>query len=127
MLGFKAKFSGIYEWGVGWLSDEKRDAWRSFFRNLDDIFWSYHTSGNSEYLVTTGGCIYLHPMDVELALHVIGRVHSCKDGIQTEIFPEIDHLKEILTGVADACGGSVEFSDAKVYSIPDPEFNRDHE
>jgi hypothetical protein len=41
-------------------------------------------------------------------------------GEMVEVFPEVEELKEILTGAANACGGIVEFSDMVFGNIEDP-------
>lgn len=126
----KAKFTGLYEWGPGWLSSGIKDAWYDFFRSVDRIirpsFWTYlekNVFTQTQYLVGTGGSIFLHPMDV----CYVG--HSCmvskrlnERGVFEETAPEIDELKEILTGAANACGGIVEFSDVAFTEVNEPTY-----
>ncbi len=121
---FRARFRGLYEWGVGWLSEDKRNAWNKFFESINDNFWSYHTRGDSKYLVTTGGSVYLHPMDVKLVCTSEVLSYSVKDGERIEEHMEIEALKKILSGAAEACGGSVEFSEVSVVEIKNPEYER---
>ena len=128
---FKARFYGIYEWGRGWMSIEKQEAWDSWFGNLKSTmnpsFWSYFDSESftrAKYLVCSSGSVYLHPMDVSCIIHTSTVTKKLVNGVWKETFPELDELKEILTGVANACGGGVEFSDVTVGDLPDPKFGR---
>lgn len=127
----KARFTGLYAWGQGWLSGRIAETWNDYFRNLDKIvkpsFWSYferkNTFSTSQHLVGTSGSVFLHPMDLSYVGHsnlVSTRIND--RGIEEEIFPEIDELKEILTGAANACGGIVEFSNISAVEMAEPSY-----
>lgn len=64
---------GLYEWGIGYVSRDKYNAWQKFWDSIADtkmllgeelFFWRVMKPGNdygSHMLVTTGGSIYVHP------------------------------------------------------------------
>lgn len=65
---------GVYEWGLGYASREKYNAWQAFWNDIVDtkklkgkelFFWRVmkpDSDCESHMLVTTGGSIYVHPM-----------------------------------------------------------------
>lgn len=126
VYAIKARFSGMYEWGVGWLSGEQKKAWDEYFENLAQtkrpIFWGYYKRNSAQYLVSTGGSVYLHPMSVDAYLHGNVTTKEMKGGVWVEVFGDVDELKEILTGAAEACGGSVEFSQMAISLVKDPQW-----
>lgn len=126
VIAFKARFSGMYQWGSGW-TDITRDRWNGFFegmaKSVQPVFWRYFKTGGAsdpQYLVSTSGSVYLHPMIVQ---YVGSSETVCTKGLTgEEAFPEIDELKEILTAAANACGGRVEFSEVVRCEIDTPRF-----
>ena len=131
IAAMKVLFSGIYDWGTGWVSSEKEEAWKDWFENLgstvDPSFWSYFDSDGfvrGKYLVCSSGSVYLHPREMSCVTHANVVTKEKVDGRWMETFPELEELKEILAGAANACGGIVEFSDIAVGDIEDPVFSR---
>ena len=129
-IAFKVRFAGLYEWGGGWISGSKAEAWNSWFENLDSAVkpshWGYcrRDSGVvSQHLVCASGSVYLHPLEMSCVMQnsVISRKYV--NGEWVEIYPEVEELKEILTGAANACGGIVEFSDITFGELPTPKFS----
>lgn len=129
-IAIKVRFYGLYEWGKGWVSGDIAQRWRDYFGSLntakDVCFWRYfeceESCGKVGYLVSTGGSIYLHPMQCDYIGSKIGSSYRFDAGKQVEIFPDIDELKEILIGAAKACGGRVEFSEVSIADIPTPKW-----
>ena len=130
VVALKAEFSGLYEWGVGWLSEEKNKAWDAWFENLTSNMhpshWEYfvrdHGGLASQNLVCINGCVFLHPMGITCVLHPTIITKKNVDGSWIDVVPEIDELKEILKGAAKACGGDVKFSEVVDCYIDDPKF-----
>lgn len=64
----------LYEWGLGYISREKYNAWQKFWDSIADtkmllgeelFFWRVMKPDDDcgcHMLVTTGGTIYVHPM-----------------------------------------------------------------
>lgn len=123
VLAFRASFDGLYEWGRGWISHEKAEAWRKYFLGLEGYtFWDIHCNSRKDtmYLVGNGCSVYLHPMDITAVAHKMGKTSHFEDGKEVEDFMDIDELKEILAGAAKACGGTVRFSEIVTSEIPTP-------
>ena len=128
VYAMKAKFTGLYEWGTGWLSTKIADAWHSYFKEINKTgrfsFWKYFERGEfvpSQHLITVDGNVFLHPMDVcYLGNSSIVTKRANEKGEMVEVFPEVEELKDILIGAANACGGIVEFSDMVFGNIEDP-------
>ena len=36
VYAMKARFTGLYEWGKGWLDTRMEETWYDYFRNLDE-------------------------------------------------------------------------------------------
>lgn len=65
----------VYEWGLGFVSHSKQDTWQKFWDSIADTkmllgeelyFWRVMKPSNDSgcyMLVTTGGAIYVHPMN----------------------------------------------------------------
>ena len=127
IYAIKARFSGIYEWGVGWLSVKQNEAWDEYFEKLAQtkrpIFWGYYKRENAQYLVSTSGSVYLHPMSVVAYLQSNVVTKEMKGGVWVEVFGDVDELKEIMKGAAEACGGSVEFSQMAISLVKDPQWS----
>ena len=128
VYAMKAKFTGLYEWGTGWLAKGIADTWYDYFRDLEytvePSFWSYFERGGaikSQHLISVYSNVFLHPMDVcYLGESTIVTKRANEKGEMVEVFPEVEELKEILTGASNACGGIVEFSDMVFGNIEDP-------
>lgn len=103
-------FANIYEWGEGW-SQETAKKWHDYLENYKGIYWDYFRDSKelygSDYLVSTGGAIFLHPMDFHAVLRSSGgrsrRGHD--DELEDYFGGELDELKELCEGLAQACGG----------------------
>lgn len=131
-VGMRARFTGLYEWGQGWLSLDIRDKWNRYFRSAVNVvgrhsFWHYTERDDGlldpcRYLVSAGGSVYLHPMDVKYCGTREGVSFKYEGGRHVETVPEIDELKEILIGAAEACGGLVEFTELSFSEIPEPKW-----
>lgn len=115
----KGTFHDIYKWGVGFVSQKAYNSWKNYWPSIDTIFWHYFATDNDcQYLVETGGSIYLHPMDFTLVLQKIGGSYRRdKNGNEYEIFPEIEELDEICSKCAEACGGTFEMSPLKIVEV----------
>lgn len=101
-------FDGLYEWGKGW-DFETASSWRKFWDTYNGCYWSFfkeeHSYGDSHYLVSTHGSIFLHPMDF----------HAVLSGPNAGVMSE---LKEACERCAEACGGTFGFS----YRVAEVEF-----
>lgn len=103
-------FANIYQWGEGW-SQETAQKWHDYLENYKGIYWHYFRdskkSYGTDYLVSTGGSIFLHPMDFHAVLHSSG-AKSCRghnDDLEDYFGGELDELKKLCTELAEACGG----------------------
>ena len=129
-IAIRARFSGLYEWGKGWLSGDIAKKWNEYFHALnssgDRCFWKYVGRdaiwGECQHLVSTGGSIYLHPLQCNYVGSSSVDSYRFDAGKRVEVFPEIEELREILIGAAKACGGQVEFSDVSTANVPIPEW-----
>lgn len=118
LIIIKGTFHGIYEWGVGFVSQDAYSRWNAYWLSLDAIFWHHFATEDCQYLVGTGGSIYLHPMDFTLVLQKIGGSYRRdKNGNEYEIFPEIEELDEICSKCAEACGGTFEMSPLRIVEV----------
>lgn len=103
-------FANIYQWGEGW-SQETAKKWHAYLENYKGIFWHYSRDerglGGSDYLISTGGSIYLHPMDFRAVLHSSGGKcpRGNNDDLEDYFGGELDELKKLCTELAEACGG----------------------
>lgn len=129
VITMKARFSGLYTWGVGWNDDSIAKSWDDYFKNLevlvDPSFWTFLDAGeqhlHAKYLVCTDGCVYLHPMEIIYVGHSSVTSYTIdENGRKIPTHPVVDELKKILAGAANACGGTVEFSEISTHEIPDP-------
>lgn len=105
-------FSGLYEWGKGWVSSEASNAWNEFLENLNATYWHsvlVEDFDKTWYLVGTHGSVYLHPMDFNAVFHNCG-VHSADDF-------SCEELEEICKELAQACGGTFELAVSKPLHI----------
>lgn len=132
VVAIKARFTGLYGWGKGWLDKRIKETWYDYFRNLEDTvkpsLWSYFERGEaikSQHLISVDSNVFLHPMDVcYLGNSSIVTKSANEKGEMVEVFPEVEELKDILTGAANACGGIVEFSDMVFGNIEEPIIKR---
>lgn len=128
VVAMKARFTGLYEWGKGWIDKRMEETWYDYFSNLEYTvsphFWSYFKRGKfipSHHLVSVDCNVFLHPLEVVYIGHSsIVTKRANEKGDLVEVFPDIEELKEILTGAANACGGIVEFSDIVFGEMKDP-------
>lgn len=112
LIRIRGVWNDIYGWGTGYYSQEKYLAWKNFWQNptLKDgkkpIFWKAFIEDkgycDNEYLVTTSGSIYLHPMDFTTILKSCG----VSDGNGNHFKSEIDELKNLCEVVAEKCDGT---------------------
>lgn len=103
-------FANIYQWGEGW-DTETAQRWNDYLENYKGIYWSYFRDGKrsygTDYLVSTQGSIYLHPMDFRAVLHSCGgkSPRGNDDPLEDYFGGELDELKRLCEGLAQACGG----------------------
>lgn len=102
-------FANIYEWGEGWPQDVAK-RWHDYLENYKGIYWHYYrekSCGGTDYLISTGGNIFLHPMDFRAVLHSSGvKCPRGNDDMLEDYFGgELDELKALCEGLAEACGG----------------------
>lgn len=114
----KGVFHGIYRWGSGFVSQAAYNRWRNYWLSVDAIFWHHFATKDCQYLVGTGGSIYLHPMDFTLVLRKIGSQYSYdENGNKHEVFAEIEELDKICSKCAEACGGTFEMSPLRIVEV----------
>lgn len=114
----KGVFHGIYEWGRGFVSQDVYNRWKSYWLTLDATFWHHFFTKDCQYLVETGGSIYLHPMDFTLVLRKIGsQYRHDENGKRHEVFAEIEELDRICSECAKECGGTFEMSPLKIVEV----------
>jgi len=122
IITLKGTFNGLYRWGDGWDSATEKK-WNDYWRNqLKSYFWHFFEvhkgHGDAQYLVTTGGSIYLHPMNFSLVMQKFGGCyHYNEDGSKTEVHSEIEELQEICEECAAFCGGDFAIDQFKVTEI----------
>ena len=112
----KGVFKDIYFWGTGFVSVKASAKWGAFWaeqRDAPGCFWRTYIHDGTPYVVSTGGSVYMHPMDFDLVLHKLGS--SYQGG--REVFPEVDELVRICTKCAEECGGSFEMSPVRVAEV----------
>lgn len=103
-------FANIYQWGEGW-SQEVAQKWHDYLENYKGIYWHYFRdskkSYGTDYLVGTGGAIFLHPMDFRAVLHSSGAKcpRGNDDDLEDYFGGELDELKKLCTELAEVCGG----------------------
>ncbi len=105
-------FHDIYSLGQGFYTKEKAETWDKALDEIDDIFWKRFKdtpySWGTDYLVSTGGSIFLHPTDFNAILH------SC--GNSTDSF-NCKALKEVCEEIAKKCGGSFDLYVSKPFEV----------
>lgn len=106
-------FNDIYGWGKGFYTQEKARQWKEALEEVDDIFWKVFTDrkgyGDVNYLVSTGGSIFLHPMDFRAILHSSG-CHSA------DTF-DCNSLKTVCEKIAEHCGGTFSLKVSKPFEV----------
>ena len=122
-ISIKGVFSGIYEWGTGFVSREVRDKWNQFWKvefpkraEKNGWWWWKYANGDGfgecGHLSAIAGSVYLHPMDFSTTLISTGGVVciSLAEKTGKEYFNhfsgEISSLKKICEECAEFCGGS---------------------
>lgn len=120
VLNVRGVFANLYLWGEGWTSD-KKEQWDKYLENYKGIFWHAEKVKDIWRLITTGGCIYLHPIDFNAIIKVPAgkspRGHD--DELEDYCGGELDELYRLCDGLAKACGGQFI---SMVASITDAEF-----
>lgn len=108
VYGYKTQ--GVYEWGLGYVSQEKYNAWQKFWGNIADtkrlqgeelFFWRVIKPDGcgSHQLLTTGGSIYVHPMDGKGVVITYNEV---------EFDAALCELQTIMKACAKAVGCSID-------------------
>ena len=92
----KGTFYGIYEWGEGYL-DGKRSLWYEALGNVKDVFWKVVSRDDSQFLISIGGNVFLHPMGFN-AVFYNGGCHSADSF-------HCGALERICNKIAEHCGG----------------------
>ena len=115
----KGVFKGFYEWGPGWTVPEAAAKWREFWDNLSGVcHWRHFNDGRSDYLVSVGGSVFLHPMDFSLLHRQFGATKVCQDGADWKVrYDDIEELREVCERCAKHCGGSFELVDLRYREI----------
>lgn len=100
LIRVHGKWEGIYENGIGFVSDEACLKWKLFWEDDFSLWHSYLADIDELYLVSTDGCIRLHPTGFTTVLHDVGTLgHDFA-------FDEIQELKSLCEAVAEECGGT---------------------
>lgn len=119
---YKYKTHGIYEWGRGFVSGEIADRWHKFWEyiitngktpNTDGCvhLWSiFRGDIGCNILVTTGGSIYLHPINGEGVVKTINEVMP--DGVYAELCRLMNACVEYIGN-----GASVEMYTSKIRTV----------
>ena len=110
-------FSGLYEWGKGW-DIQSAMIWEEFWKTKKKYFWQYFVDkqnyGDTEYLVSTYGSIFLHPMSFSCVLN------RPSDNV-------IEELYYLCKECAEKCGGDfsmsvsyleVDFNNGRKINVP---------
>ena len=110
----KVEFKGLYSWGKGWESMDKCVQWKKFWQENGDGLWKHvaeRSSLKSEYLVSSSGSAYLHPMGFEMTLTGCGIMSG--DGSYLGF--EIEALYNLCKKCAGACDAqfTMEVSDER--------------
>ena len=117
MIDIKVTFDGLYCWGDGWVNSEVHRLWDEFLSNYKGIFWTHFKMpfSKNDQLVGTGGSVYLHPMDFQTYVKIIGS-SSCRG---RETFPCIEELIEFSNAIAKHCGGEATVEYVKLHEFND--------
>ena len=123
----KVEFKGIYSWGKGWESMDKYSQWCQFWKDNASGYWKRvvetDTPHESEYLVSTAGSAYLHPMGFEATLTSCGVMGG--DGSYLGL--EIEALYNLCRKCAEACDAqfTMEVSDEREVVLYSQEFKKE--
>lgn len=118
---YKYKTYGIYEWGRGFVSGEVADKWREFWNCVAKggrtpigrpvhMWRILHGDIGCDTLVSTGGSIYLHPMDGCGVVQVINEIAT--DGVYVELCRLMNACVEYIGN-----GASVEMYTSKIRTV----------
>lgn len=138
-IHFYGSFKGIYEWGHGYISDEKRELWNKFweeeFPKLDFWYWFKfipgETTGSCGTLVSILASIYMHPYAIHGILTSTGGHSGCslpeekhQYDYTFRFLEPIDQLRQICEACAQYCGSTFELKVTKEFDfdIPQEEF-----
>ena len=106
-------FDGIYGWGKGFYTPEQARKWEEALYEINDLFWKLvvepHSYGDTHYLVSTGGSVFLHPMDFRTVLH--------SSGCNTDDSFNCEELKKICEKIAEHCGGTFRLEVSKPFEV----------
>lgn len=103
-------FANIYQWGEGWDSETAKK-WHDYLENYKGIYWHYFRDSKrmsgSDYLVSTDGSIFLHPMDFKCVLRSCGgrSPRGNDDDLEDYFGDTLEELQELCTELAEVCGG----------------------
>lgn len=131
-INFYGAFTGLYEWGKGWISHEKKMKW--------DYWWKYefpkthHThwqnyiegsmSGECGRLVGTGEAVYMHPMAIYGTFVESGLSRGRYiDGVEYRyvFYEDLKELTDICKEVAEYCGGDFVMDTTREFLIEEPD------
>lgn len=93
---YKVRYrTDLYEWGKGWLDNDKAARWHKFLDEFKNVHWRVirpESSGDCHRIASVYSVVYLHPMSGLLTLHDV---------------VEVDQIKKILTELCKASGGKL--------------------
>ena len=100
---YKVRYrTDLYEWGKGWLDNDKAARWHKFLDEFDDFRWTVikpRLFGDCFRIASTCSCCYLHPMSGLLTLHDES---------------EVSQVRDIITNAVKRCGGRVDFREQRI-------------
>ncbi len=131
-IHFYGTFTGLYEWGKGWVSQTIRRKWDEFWRvefpKMADYQWIRYVPGN-DYGVCGTLCgrdinVYMHPMAIYGYMSEGGL--SCgayvgEDEYNYVFYDDLEKLNEICKAAAEYCGGSFVLDTTKEFRVEVPE------
>ena len=129
-INFYGTFKGLYEWGRGWVSAEKKAKWDYWWENefpeMWTTFWRYlgGEDGECGRLVATSEAVYLHPMAIYGTVVEGGCSCGCYiDGQKYKyvFYDELCELNKICKAVAEYCGGDFVMDTTKEFTIEEPD------
>lgn len=117
---FKYRTHGVYEWGRGFVSGEVADKWHKFWNCVamerrtpmgkSVYLWRILTCDSCYILVTTGGNIYLHPINGKGVVQTFNEVEP--DGVYVELCRLMNACVEYIGN-----GASVEMYTSKIRKV----------
>lgn len=127
-------FSGIYDWGRGWVSMSIKAKWDEFWRcefpkYAKGYAWFKVLPPSDDYgdcwrLVGHGNVIYLHPMAFYGMMFENGLTRGSNvNGKEYKwvFYDDLAELNKICKAVAEYCGGSFVLDTTKEFEIVQPE------